>query len=340
MISRSLTLFFMLVSHSAGAHHSRAAFSLDSLIEVEGTLIELAWRNPHAFLVIEGMDGNGNPVEWTFEGHSIAGLTRNGWTRNSFKPGDRVVVAARPNRDPARLFGLLNYVTKADGETYYAFSRPSDSSVQPRLPIEPSTDFSGTWRPILNMQQTLVGGFQPPAAWPYTEKGLEEFAIFNINDDPGLDCKPYPMPRITRWPYNQRWEVSEGSITIVHEQATTRTINMTPDASLPASHESDENGYSIGRISDAGSLVVTTAGFAETKWGSERGVSSSEQKVVTETYRLIDGGYGLELTYTITDPEYLTDSVERGRNFRLISDYEFTNEPCDPEAARRHLQFD
>ena len=190
------------------------------------------------------------------------------------------------------------------------------------------------------MQQTLVGGFQPPSDWPYTEKALEEVAIFNINDDPGLDCESYPMPRITRWPYNQRWEVSEGNITIVHEQATTRTLNMIQGASVPSSHVPDENGYSIGRILDTGVLGVTTIGFAETKWGSERGVSSSEQKVVTETYRLIDGGYGLELTYTISDPQYLTRTVELGRNFRLIPDYEFTDEPCDPEAARRHLQFD
>ena len=58
----------------------------------------------------------------------------------------------------------------------------------------------------------------------------------------------------------------------------------------------------MGRIAGDGALIVTSAGFADTKWGSERGVSSSDQKVVIETYRLTDGGYGLELTYTITDP--------------------------------------
>ena len=111
-------------------------------------------------------------------------------------------------------------------------------------------------------------------------------------------------------------------------------------ASIPATHVPDQNGYSMGRIAGDGALIVTTAGFADTKWGSERGVSSSDQKVVIETYRLTDGGYGLELTYTITDPEYLTDTVELGRNFRLIPDYDFTEEPCDPVQARRHLQFD
>ena len=191
------------------------------------------------------------------------------------------------------------------------------------------------------MRQTLVGGFEPPSDWPYTEKGLAEITQFDINDDPGLDCEAYPMPRITRYPYNQRWEASGDGITITHEQAdTVRNLNLAIGATLPASHVPDKNGYSIARFEEDGTLVVTTAGFAETKWGSERGVSSSDQKIVVESYRLIEDGYGLELSYSITDPEYLKESVELKRNFRLISAYEFTDEPCDKLTARRHLQFD
>ena len=340
MIARYLLILTSLLMGSASAHHSRAAFNLDTNVEIEGILVELAWRNPHAYVIVESIDEQGNPVEWTFEGHSISGLVRNGWNQNSFQVGERVVVDARPNRDPERLFGLLNYVTKANGETLYAFSRPAEDA-PPRRPIPPSTDFSGTWRPVLDMRQTLVGGFEPPVDWPYTERGLAEVAAFNINDDPGLDCESYPMPRITRFPYNQRWEVSGDTITIVHEQATTvRNLNMNSGASVPATHVPDQDGYSIGHIADDGALIVTTTGFADTKWGSERGVSSSDQKVVIETYRLVDDGYGMELTYTITDPEYLTGSVELGRNFRLVPDYDFADEPCDLVQARRHLQFD
>ena len=148
------------------------------------------------------------------------------------------------------------------------------------------------------------------------------------------------MPRITRWPYSQHWDISEDKIRITHEQASSRVLNKTTDLSIPPTYTPDQNGYSVAHIDDNGDLVVTTTGFLETKWGSERGVSSSANKVVTETYRLVDGGYGLELEYTITDPDYLRESVRLGRNFRLIPDYQFTNEPCDIEAARRHLQFD
>lgn len=340
MNARCLLFLCVFATSVANAHHSRAAFSLDTNIEIEGTLVELAWRNPHAYVVVESIDEAGNRVEWTFEGHSIAGLVRNGWSRNSFEIGERVVVDARPNRDPDRSFGLLNYVTRSNGQTFYAFSRPEGSAPPPRRPISASTDFSGTWRPILDLRQTLIGGFEPPVDWPYTERGLAEVATFDINDDPGLDCESYPVPRITRFPYNQRWEIVDGNIIVTHEQATTiRNFNMSDGANVPASHIPDQNGYSIARITENGSLIVTTSAFADTKWGSERGVSSSDQKVVVETYRLIDDGYGLELTYTITDPEYLSEPVHLGRSFRLIQGYTFNDEPCDPAAARRHLQF-
>ena len=341
MMARYLLVLSLFAIGIVSAHHSRSAFNLDSTIEVEGTLVELAWRNPHAFLVVESVDESGNAVEWTFEGHSISGLMRNGWSRNTFDVGERVVVVARPNRDAARLFGLLNHVTRTNGETLYAFSRPPESAPPPRRPVAPSTDFSGTWRPILDMRQTLVGGFEPPGDWPYTERGLAEVARFDLNDDPGLDCEAYPMPRITRFPYSQRWEVSGDKITVTYEQAdTVRSLNFSAEAIQPASHVPDKNGYSVAHISDNGTLIVTTTGFAETKWGSERGVSSSEKKVVEERYRLIENGYGLELNYRITDPEFLTESVELSRNFSLVAGYEFNDEPCDPVAARRHLQFD
>jgi hypothetical protein len=340
MAKFGLLMLSLLVFCPASAHHSRAVFDLSSTIEVEGTIREVAWRNPHAFVVVDSINADGNYTQWTFEGHSIAGLTRNGWARDSFVAGERVVVAARPNRDSETRFGLLNSITKTNGETYYAFSRPSDASSPARTPILPSTDFGGTWRPILDMQQTLVGGFRPPEDWPYTEKALEEVEAFDLNEDPGLQCVPYPMPRITRWPYSQHWDISENTIRITHEQASSRVLNKTMDLSIPPTYTPDQNGYSVAHIDDNGDLVVTTTGFSETKWGSERGVSSSANKVVTETYRLVDGGYGLELEYTITDPDYLRESVRLGRNFRLIPDYQFTNEPCNIEAARRHLQFD
>ncbi len=50
-----------LVAMPALAHHSRSNFDLDSTVEVEGTVTEFAWNNPHAFAVVEGKKGTARP---------------------------------------------------------------------------------------------------------------------------------------------------------------------------------------------------------------------------------------------------------------------------------------
>ena len=46
------------VAAPASAHHSRANFDLDSTVEITGTVKEFSWRNPHAYVVVEGRKGN------------------------------------------------------------------------------------------------------------------------------------------------------------------------------------------------------------------------------------------------------------------------------------------
>jgi hypothetical protein len=43
----------------AAAHHSRAAFDTSVEVELEGTIAELLWANPHVYFTIEtrGADG-------------------------------------------------------------------------------------------------------------------------------------------------------------------------------------------------------------------------------------------------------------------------------------------
>ena len=52
MMKVGLLVWSLLMACLAEAHHSRAAFDLGSTIEVEGIVKEVAWRNPHAFVVI------------------------------------------------------------------------------------------------------------------------------------------------------------------------------------------------------------------------------------------------------------------------------------------------
>jgi hypothetical protein len=46
-------------------------------------------------------DGKGGSVDWKLEGGSVSILIRNGWTKDTIKPGDKVRLLISPRRDKA-----------------------------------------------------------------------------------------------------------------------------------------------------------------------------------------------------------------------------------------------
>jgi Family of unknown function (DUF6152) len=75
------------------AHHAFAAeFDRSRTITVTGNVTKLEWTNPHARLFVEGPDETGKTQVWDFELGPPNGLMRNGWRRDSLKPGHKVTV--------------------------------------------------------------------------------------------------------------------------------------------------------------------------------------------------------------------------------------------------------
>jgi hypothetical protein len=87
----------------AVAHHSFAMFDAQKTVSLEGTVKELEWTNPHAWLRIMVNDQKLNrPVLWAFEMSSPARMTTIGLRADSVKPGDKVTVTFHPMRDGSR----------------------------------------------------------------------------------------------------------------------------------------------------------------------------------------------------------------------------------------------
>jgi Family of unknown function (DUF6152) len=88
-----------LVSGIATSHHSFAMFDNAKDVVLEGTVKEFQWTNPHTWIQLMVTDASGKQVEWSIEGASPNGLVRQGWTRNSLKPGDKATVVIHPLKD-------------------------------------------------------------------------------------------------------------------------------------------------------------------------------------------------------------------------------------------------
>ena len=80
----------------ASAHHSFAMFDNGKNITLEGTVKEFQWTNPHIWVQMMVKDASGKDVEWSIEGGSPNGLSRQGWKRTSLKPGDKVTIVSHP----------------------------------------------------------------------------------------------------------------------------------------------------------------------------------------------------------------------------------------------------
>lgn len=83
----------------AFAHHSFAMFDADKTVELEGTVKEFQWTNPHSWLQVLVVDEGGQEIEWSLELGSPGSLARNGWRPRTVVPGDEITFSMHPLKD-------------------------------------------------------------------------------------------------------------------------------------------------------------------------------------------------------------------------------------------------
>jgi len=121
MTRRFLVLFAGLVlvggANRALAHHSFSAeYDSSQKVEIQGTVTEFVWRNPHSFMKMDVAGKDGSTKTWTLEWGSVSQLTQYSITRTTLKPGDKIVVSGQPARDAAAPRVLIETVKRpADG---------------------------------------------------------------------------------------------------------------------------------------------------------------------------------------------------------------------------------
>ena len=120
-MNRPKTLVALLAALATGqalAHHSAAMFDATKEVTLTGTVKEFQWMSPHCWiqlLVPDPTKPSAAPVEWGIEMDNPLGLSRHGWKPGSLKPGDKIVVKARPLRDGSPGAQVVS-VTTADGK--------------------------------------------------------------------------------------------------------------------------------------------------------------------------------------------------------------------------------
>jgi len=126
MSKHSIRAFAALAALAVGApalaHHSTAMFDFDKTVEITGTVQDFQWTNPHTWTNVE-VEGTGESAGvYGLEGMSPNYLSRNGWTKRTLKPGDKLAFAVHPLKD-GRKGGFMVSAKLPDGTVLYNLPR-------------------------------------------------------------------------------------------------------------------------------------------------------------------------------------------------------------------------
>ena len=102
------------------AHHSFAAvFDMQGApVKVTGTVTRFDFVNPHGFVYLDVKDDTGNVTKWKFEVTNPNALLRLGWTKETLKAGD-VVIVEGPRAKDGTNFGMGRTWTLPDGRQVF-----------------------------------------------------------------------------------------------------------------------------------------------------------------------------------------------------------------------------
>lgn len=320
----------------ASGHHSNAGLDMTAIVALEGTVRQVAWTNPHAYFVVDSLQG-GKAVQWEVQMGAINVLARRGWSRTTLLPGDKVTVRAHPAQD-GRHYGLMESVDKAGGLKLAAID--GGPPVTPR-----ANSITGRWLTDRASVKSYPGGFDHGfynAMLTPNEKGKAAQAAFNpmSEDNPEATCvgRPTPSALLISGSYLLEFELKpEQKIITMHSEwfNELRTVYM-DGRKHPDPQVRFTTGHSIGHW-ESDTLVVDTANFFDHRSPYQLGVPSGGQKHVVEKYRLTEDGTHIDVDVMLEDPEYLTKPFVH--HLQLIHSPHLTMYPsvCDATSARRFL---
>jgi len=319
------------------AHHSRAAYDVTREIVVEGTVADLAWKNPHIFMTVATRGPDGEPRRVEVEVTSVSEAAALGLPREAIAPGARVVVRAHPGRGDASTRAVGLDVKTSDGLTY---PLNTDSRFAIRPPAVAARGLAGGWAPTL---ESFNGLMAAAAQWPLTETGRTRAAearrsLSAPNSTPLGICEPFPPPTLSIFPDLRTIDVSDTTITLRFEGAVgvvmERVVHL-DQAAHPADVAPSLMGHSIGRW-ESETLVIDTVAFSPHPVGVWF-YASGPNKHLVERLTLGADRLRLEYAFTLEDPDVLAEPVTYTATWDHRPDLELSGVACDPDVAHRGL---
>lgn len=315
----------LIVPRGSFAHHSFAGFyDQDRIVEIDGILTSVSWRNPHGSMTLDVTDDSGDTVEWVIETGSVSVLRVRGFDREFVRPGDHVTVAGeaalrRDNGLYARNLLLDNgeEVLLSIGISPRWANSAASALIEARFDLSVATRARAEAEGIFRVWSTV---FEDPESfpmfkggYPLTEAAVAAKADWDPSDAVQLGCDPKGMPSLMITPFPIEFARRGDDIAIrFEEDDTERLIHMASDARRPDGYRA-LLGYSTGRW-EGGTLVVETDGV-DARYFDGEGTPQSRMASFVERFTVREDQLRLDYRITITDPQAFSQPFDLTRYF-------------------------
>ena len=117
IVSLFLVVMFLTLGGVAYAHHSFNSFwYMDRTVEITGIVKSVKLVNPHANMVVEVTEANGQKADWSITSRgSVSALRAAGWKEDTVTPGMKVKIEGNPSRKEGAKGLAAGKITKPDG---------------------------------------------------------------------------------------------------------------------------------------------------------------------------------------------------------------------------------
>src|SRR5262245_26204535 len=113
-----VTLSVLTIGIPLFAHHGTAGvYDFTVRITTKATVTEYIWHNPHVQIYFSLKNDKGEEQTWGVETVSPGNALVNGWTKNSFKFGDQLLVSFVPAKGDRTFGTCTQFVFVADGRS-------------------------------------------------------------------------------------------------------------------------------------------------------------------------------------------------------------------------------
>ncbi len=304
-----------LLPTAVQAHHSFGLYA-DELVELQGVVVDVSWRNPHVRFTMEVEESDGSKTLWTLEAGASYVLNRRGISEDLFAPGKTLFVAGRSHTREAGLMLLSNVLLETGQEILMTggveprWSRDIVGSDSNQIRQDSASLESGLFRiwsrallrPI-TYGEDLPYKNTPLTGGPQWIERLNSYA---------QRCEPTGMPGVMATPYPFEFVDKGDSIELFgfsNNAPLKRTIYLPAAEASLSGITADRMGISRGTWQTENLFVIRTTRIDWPYFDDTTGTKLSEDAVVTEYLRLSEDRSGLDYLMQVEDSNLFDQPV-------------------------------